>query len=188
MSRRALVLPISALIIAALCAYKLSRSEEEAASEQPIVLIRQAPFFELYDQRKPPQLVRLKSYLGRHRIVLVFFDERGGLYDPALEWLRKHAETLRRQDVKVFAISPALPQTHRKMLESLEADEPAPFQMLSDLDGSVHGQYGLSIDKSNQLATGVFLIDRAGNLPGNRKHPLPLKDPPGDLSREFGLE
>ena len=187
MRRRVLILPLSAVVIAALCAYKLSRSEEPADPDRPIVLTRQAPFFELYNQQKPPQLVWLKSYIGRHRIVLVFFDPQAGLEnDPVLVWLRRHAETLRSQNVKVFAISGELPQTHRKMFkEWLAEDEPPPFQILTDLTGSIHRVYGRYDDQTQTLLTGVFLIDRAGNLPWEPTHPLALTDPLADLQQEF---
>ncbi len=189
MKRRLLVLPISAAMIAALCAYKLTRSEEPADQNQPLVITRQAPFFTLYDQRKPPQLLWLKSFLGRHWIVLAFFNPKAGLEgDPVLVWLRKHAETLRSQNVKVFAISRELPQIHRKMLkEILKEDEPTPFQMLTDLDGQAHRDYGLQDRQTQQLSTGVFLIDRKGNLTWNRQHPVPLENPIAELAEEFDI-
>jgi peroxiredoxin len=190
MRRRVLVLPISAVVIAALCAYKLSRSDEPADPNRPLVITRRAPLFELYNQRKPPQLTWLKSFLGRHWIVLVFFDEETGLAgDPNLVWLREHAAALRNENVKVFVISTALPQTHRKLLEELlDEEEPVPFQLLTDLDGSAHQQYGLYDPIKQQYSTGVFLIDRAGNLPWNREHPLPLESPSADLARQFSIE
>ena len=167
--------------------YKLTRSEEPADPDRPIVRTRQAPFFELYNDHKPPQLVWLKSYIGRHQIVLVFFDPEAGLEgDPVLVWLRRHADALRSQHVKVFAISGELPQTHRKMLkEWLTEEEPPPFQLLTDLTGSAHRVYGRVDDQTQKLLPGVFLIDRAGNLPGNEKHPLPLANPLADFRHEF---
>ncbi len=189
MKLRVLVLPISAVVIAALCAYKLSRSDEPTDFDRPIKIIQRAPLFELSDQRKPPQSIRLEPFLGRHEIVLVFFDEKTGLSDPVLVWLRQHAALLRSEDVEVFAISPDLPQRHRKMLEeTLEDDEPVPFQMLSDLDGKVHRQYGRYDAQTQKLLPGVFLIDRAGNLPWNRQHPLPMDDPLIELEEKFGRD
>jgi alkyl hydroperoxide reductase subunit AhpC len=121
--------------------------------------------------------------------VLVFFDEKTGLSDPVLVWLRQHAEALRSENVEVFAISPDLPQRHRKMLEeSLENNEAVPFQMLSDLDGKVHRQYGRYDAQTQRLLPGVFLIDRAGNMPWDRQHPLPLEDPLDELERKFARD
>lgn len=186
MKPRIIVLPLSAVVIAALCAYKLSRSEEQPEPNRPIRITRQAPLFELSDQRKPPQTVRLQSFLGRHEIVLAFFDEKAGLSDPVLVWLREHADTLRHEDVKVFAISQALPQTHRKMFkEALADNEPIPFEMLTDLDGRVHERYGLLATETQHPKTEVFLIDRAGNMKWDRKHPLPMEDPITELERKF---
>jgi peroxiredoxin len=189
MNRRVLVLPIAAVAIGALCAYKLSRSDEKADPNRPFRIIRQAPLFVLYDQRETPQLTWLKSFLGRHEIVLVFFNEKVGMSDPVLVWLRQHAAKLRRENVKVFAISRGLPQDHRKMLkEGLAEDEPVPFQMLSDLDGKVHQQYGLVKPEAQRPEAGVFLIDRAGNMLWNQKHPLPLDDPIRELEQKFGRD
>lgn len=187
MKLRLLLLPLSAAVIAGLCAYKLSRSDEQADANRPIRITRPAPLFELSDQRKPPQTVRLETFVGRHEIVLVFFKDKVGLSDPALVWVRDHAEILRNNGVRVFAISQALPQTHRKMLEeSLNADEPVPFQMLSDLDGKVHEQYGLLGTNDLEPKSGVFLIDRAGNMTWNQTHPLPTDDPLSELERKYG--
>jgi peroxiredoxin len=189
MKPRVLVLPIAAVVIAGLCAYKLSRSDEPADPHRPVRVIQRAPLFELSDQRKPPQSIRLETFVGRHEIVLAFFDEKTGLSDPVLVWLRQHADKFRRADVKVFAISRGLPQTHRKMLKDALADgEPVPFQMLSDLDGKVHQQYGLLKLDAQKPETGVFLIDRAGNMPWNLSHPLPLDDPIQELEQKFGSE
>ncbi len=187
MRPRVLILPLSAVVIAGLCAYKLSQSEEPPDPDRSIVLTRQAPFFELYNDHKPPQLVWLKSYIGRHRIVLVFFDPQTGLKgDPALVWLRRHAGGLHSRNVKVFAISQALPQTHRKMLKAwLADDEEPPFEFLTDLTGSAHRAYGRFDEKTKALLTGVFLIDRAGNLPWDESHPLPLERPLEALEHEF---
>jgi peroxiredoxin len=186
MKRRVFVLPLSALVIAGLCAYKLSRSDEHSDSNRPTSIIRQAPAFELYDQRKPPQVVRLKSFLGRHEIVLVFFSENVGLSDPVLAWLRDNAEQIQSEGVKVIAISQALPQVHRKMLQDvLRANEVVPFQMLSDLDGAVHEQYGVAVNDKAALPR-LFFIDRAGNLPWEREHALPAEEPVEELKRRFG--
>ncbi len=187
MRRRVLILPLSAVVIAALCAFKLSRSEEPPDPDRPIVLTRRAPFFQLYNQHKPPQLVWLKSYIGRHHIVLVFFDPHAGFEaDPVLVWLRQNAEALQSRNVKVFAISEVLPQTHRKLLKDwLAEDEPPPFQFLTDLSGSIHRLYGRFDKETEKLLTGVFLIDRAGNLPWDQNHPLPLEHPLETLRQEF---
>lgn len=189
MRPRVFILPLAALIIAGLCAYKLSRSDESGDANRPLVINRPAPLFELYNQRKPPQIVRLASFIGRHRIVLVFFESEKGIEEnPVLNWLRQHADTLRSENVQVLAIGTALPQNHREMLENLLEDrEQVPFLMLSDLDGKVHQLYG-RVDEMQNVLPGVFLIDRAGNLPWNRKHPLPLDDPLSELPRALSME
>lgn len=189
MRRRALILPFSAVVIAGLCAYKLTRSDKPTDADGSVVINRPAPQFELYNHRKPPQIIRLASFLGRHRIVLVFFDPENGIQNnEILAWLRRHSESLRSKNVQVFAISTVLPQTHRKMLdEMLNENEPTPFLMLSDLDGKVHQRYG-RVDETQRKLSGVFLIDRVGNLPWNQNHPLPLEEPLLELAQEFSIE
>lgn len=189
-SRLFLILPLSALVIAGLCAYKLSRPSDGTERSQPISIDKRAPLFELYDQGKPPQSVRLERYIGRHRIVLVFFQPEGKLAnDPVLVWLKDRADILRNEEVKVLAISTLLPQDHRKLLkEFADEDGSASFQMFSDLNGEVHRLYGLPDPRTSKIPTTVFLIDRTGNLTWNQEKPIPLKDPIRDLAAEFGVE
>ncbi len=191
MKRRVWVLPISAIIIAGLCAYKLTRPDKVIDSNREIAIIRPAPLFTLHNDQKPPRITKLKGYIGRHKIVLVFFDPKQGLAEnPVLVWLRTHADALRRQDVEVFAISPALPQAHRKMLADwLHENERRPFQMLSDIFGTAQQLYGKPGGQSQRdpltPLEAVFLIDRAGNLRWNKQHPIPLPDAISALEREF---
>jgi len=111
MPRRILILPISALVIVLLCLYGLSRKKDASLQRAALpVAKRSARFllFELYDQNN--KTVRLERYLGRHPILLVFFDQRTGADgDPVFMRLREELNRLKRENVIVLGISTALP-------------------------------------------------------------------------------
>ena len=177
MHRRVLILPLAAVVIAGLCAWKLSRLDDEERRHRTAVrppAMRSAPAFELYDDHKPSQIVRLKSYLGRHRILVVFFDGQAGAdRSPVLLRLKREFESLKRADVKVFAVSDALPQQNRPAGERVGG---FPFPLLTDLTGRVHEDWGLAGTKTGELRQGVFLIDRAGNVAWEKNAPQPSAD------------
>ncbi len=120
--------------------------------------------------------MRLASYLGRKRVIVVFFDGQAGAHASAvLQRFREEAGRLRKADVQVIAISTALPQQNRKEI----ADDGAfPFPLLSDPDLHVHRAWGRFDDATRQPRTGVFLIDRKGWVTWSRvtNAPQPLDD------------
>ena len=125
-----------------------------------------------YD-RKPSQTVRLGSYLGRHRILVIFFDGAAGAdQSPVLLRIKREFEALEQADVKVFSVSDALPQHNRAASGRIGG---FPFPLLTDLTRRVHQDWGLAED--GELRQGVFFIDRAGNVAWNTDRPKPLDDP-----------
>ncbi len=186
---RFLILPISAAIIAGLCIWKANQPRMQPnVSQDATTVDRPAPAFSVYDARKPQRLVRLASYLGRHRILLVFFDGTQPFdHDPHIQKLTEHADALQSQGIQIFAVSSALPQTNRKRMETLDTDDPRwPFPILSDPTFATQREYG-RVEKSAASATndprnlreqpGVFLIDRAGRVPYRNNQPVPLAEP-----------
>lgn len=184
---RVIVLPLAALVIAGLCAWKLSRPEvAQTIPENAGTLRRPAPPFELRDQGRvlsdgttqPSRPVRLKTYLGRHRIVLVFFDnEAGADQDPVLSALREHQDAIQKDGVIVLGISTALPQHNRQAIQ--RAGE-IPFPLLTDLDGTVCSTWGvlnMRDDGAFRNRPGVFIIDRAGTVAWKGDAPLPVSNP-----------
>lgn len=171
---RIAVVFVAALAIAGLCAYKLTRSHD-ARREQVILPAQKqlAPTFELYDQHKPQRRVRLAAYLGRHTILLVFFDgTRGADRSPILMRLRENYETLESTGIVVLSVSTALPQDNRKVIDRVGE---FPFPLLSDPALEVHRQWG-RVDGDEPLE-GAFLIDRAGWVGWANGAPQPLDDP-----------
>ena len=162
MPKRALILPISACVIVALCVYKANRTyDEQNAGAPPIVAKRLAPSFELYDQYS--KVVKFDRYVGRHRIVVVFFDGRTGAdRDLVLSRLRDGYKTLRAGNTVVVGISDVLPQVNRK---AGKAGGGFPFPLLTELPESgypVHRQWGQLDPNSGIPLTGVFVVDRDG--------------------------
>lgn len=183
MRKRILVLPIGAAIIAALCAYKLTRTYETPAAPAELTSKRRAPGFVLFDHHKPPQSVRLEGYLGRHEILLVFFDSETGFdRDPVLRRLLAQRDELRSSGLVVLAVSTALPQENRKIIGQLveadmwEPDSSLPFRVLSDVDYRVHEDWGRRDAEQQRTRPAAFMIDRAGNLPWNDGAPQPLAE------------
>ena len=184
MKKRILVLPLSALLIVALCLYKLTQSYDRPILRSRVVK-RQAPLFELYDAGSPSKRVRLASYLGRHRIIVVFFDgRRGADRDPRILRLARDAERIERAGIVVFAISDALPPENRTALKRAEEKGiEIPFLLLSDppptpgapLAGHrVHRAWGRIDRKSGKPVPGIFLIDRAGRVEWTADGPKPV--------------
>lgn len=163
MRRRALVLPIAAVVIAALTAYKLTRTYTTGESRRAIVptIERPAPRFELLNEKKPSELVRLETHLGRKRVVVAFYDgEAGADKSPLLAELRVQHAQLQQAGILVLAVSTAIPQKNR---QAIEACGTFPFPLLTDHDLSVHRAWG-RLDASGKPLSGVFLVNRAGNV------------------------
>ena len=181
---RIVILPIAAAILVTLCAYRFSRPPKPRSIPPP-TFKRPAPLFELYDQKKPSKLVRLESYVGRHQILVVFFDGTAGVeQDPVLRRLRQNFENIKATGTIVLAVSTALPQENRPQ-KKREGDLPQknrnvgvfPFPLLSDPGLDVQRNWGRLDEPLNKPLTGVFLIDRAGlvgwSQPADAPEPTP---------------
>ena len=166
---RILVLPLAAAVIAGLVAFKLTRPPQslvgiEAQQSRP------APVFKALDSQN--QLIKIERYIGRHEILLVFFDgDAGADHDPILRRIRDGFDVLRRRGIQVLAVSAALPQHNRKAAERVG---PFPFPLLSDPEFLIHKLWGRLSEDEQQTRTGVFLIDRAGQVAWSSKHPQPI--------------
>jgi peroxiredoxin len=178
MRNRVLVLPLAALIIAALVVYRLQR-ERRALPAAPIAARQLAPRFELYDQQN--QLVKFERYLGRTKLVVVFFDgPRGADADPWLTLLRDHHDAVSGAGVQVIAISTATPFAIHQAEE--RAARPFPFPVLIDIDprqpvpAPVHRLWGMYDEGTQTTRTGVFLVDRAGMVTTGAGGPVPVSD------------
>jgi peroxiredoxin len=183
MSRRILILPFSAVVIVLVCLCGINRKKDASLQQAAFPVAKrsaQTLLFELYDQNN--KTVRLERYLGRHSIILVFFDQRTGADgDPVLLALRENAKRLNRENVIVLGVSTALPQDNRKRIEERQKEDPdfdLPFLLLTDLppECRVHRQWGRFDEAVGLPLPGLFYIDRAGNVDWAGRFPKPVSD------------
>ena len=107
---------------------------------------------------------RLEAYVGRHKLLVVFFDGEHGLEtSPLLIELRDGVEKITAAGAKVFAISGSVPAHHRELIER---DGPFHFPLLSDILESgvfgVHRQWGAYDERADRPIEAVFVVDGAG--------------------------
>lgn len=202
MRKRLLVLPISAVVIVGLCFYKLSRSYDP----RPFVPIQHVSLrtvspdsgllFELYDQKS--ELVKLSRYVGRHEIVLVFFDGAAGVHkNSTMQLLAENIDRL-ATDLIIVGVSDVLPQVNERFLKQWNADRERQrlpelrFVLLSDVDFSpdgprdkwkVHRQWRRYDAATKQSLTGGFFIDRKGQVAWGPGGPVAITDPKQLLDR-----
>lgn len=177
---RVLVLPLAALVIAGLCWWRIEVDQQRrtaAIGKNAARPVRLAPRFELYDQKS--QLVKFERYLGRTRIVLIFFDgEQGADNDPWLPQLRDHFDQLKAARIQVVGVGFASPYANR---QAAERTVPFPFPICSDIGhdrpAPAHTAWGLFDPEQQVFRTGMFLIDRSGMVETERGRPRPTDDP-----------
>lgn len=179
MKPRILILPIAAAMILALVVYRLRREERRPSSLPPVAQRRLAPDIVLSNQSR--QLVKLNAYLGRTRIVLVFFDSTVGAdADPVLAPLVEHCSRLESDGIQVIAVSTATRYENQQAEERLGREFPFPLLTDIDLTGAVpapaHQTWGLFNADRNETQTGLFLIDRDGTVRWEGGRPKPVDD------------
>ena len=182
MPRILLLIPVSAVIIGSLVAFKMTRPRATTPSVPTgdALTLRRAPLFRLFDQDM--QLVRLERTLGRQKMLIVFFDRNyGRAASPLLEALRDNFPRLHATGAEILAISAVLRLDQRK---GLERDGPFPFPLLSDLDYDVHARWGALDAAKNRPLEAVFVVDRAGVIRHAHLGPVGLGTP-DDWVREL---
>ena len=187
-NRRILILPIAALIIAGLCTWRYLTPRQQVKTSGAPELRQPAPDIQLYDQEST--LVKLSAFVGRHRIVVAFYDGQAGPEQSSvLRQLREFHPALKRESIIVLGVSTALPQENRN-----NSTQEFPFPLLSDADAvsrsSVHHSWGRfvkapTLDKPPGTKPAVFVIDRAGLVRWNVDDglPLPEDDPESVVAR-----
>jgi len=177
--RRIWILIVAALILAAVSVWRISTNHRQNYADQvaAAVVMRAAPGFEALDSDN--HLVRLGSFLGRHVILVVFFDGDAGADNaPELIRIRDRFEELQAHNVKVVAVSSAIPQKNRAAMDRVGK---FPFPLVSDIDPlspdgnlRIHQQWGRIDPNSNKPRTGIFLIDRKGQVTFTVNGPRPM--------------
>ena len=160
--------------------YRIQQLEQRSAHvARPRGQRQLAPRFELWDQSTPPQIVKFERYLGRTRMVIVFFDGTTGAdHDPWLTQLRDHHDKVQAAQVQVIGISAATPYANR---EAQKRSTEFPFPLLSDIGKDIphpaHTLWGRFDPSDGSLHTGVFLVDRAGMVERDSHSYKPVADP-----------
>lgn len=169
---RILVLPFAALVIVALVIYKTNQPVREISLEDQKARLarRPAPTFKLHDLASQP--LSLGRYLGRHKLLMVFFDPTGGVaQNEQLKILKSGYSRLTAHGEKVIAISNATPYANRESVKRAPDYRPDlekevdyfPFHVLSDADYSVGTQWGcMNAGDPPRVVPSAFVIDRAG--------------------------
>ena len=173
------LLPVSAIVLAGLTAWKQSNTLARRVRTRPLEAIpkRLVPRrlqFELYDSEN--RTVRLARYLGRHRIELVFVKQGGdAAKDPVVCTIQQIMAN--RPDAGILlGVSPGLPQSLRSGAGNSKHGE---IVLLSDaggrrgqLPGGAADAWGASGPEGSVKQTRWFAIDRAGQVAWNATGPL----------------
>ncbi len=168
---RVLVLPIAAVIIVGLVAFKLSQPPRQSLTAI-LDERRPAPKFLALDSDN--KLVKIERYLGRQEVLLIFFDgEAGADRDTVLLRARQQFPELKRRGVQVVGVSATIPQYNR---QAMERGGKFPFPLLSDPEFLIHRLWGRYNEDRLETQTGVFWIDRAGQVAWSGKSPRPEAD------------
>ena len=168
---RVLVLPMAAAVIVGLVAFKLSQPPQKR-STATFDEKRPATKFLAYDSDN--KLVKFERYLGRQEVLLIFFDgEAGADRDPVLLRVRQQFPELKRRGMQVVGVSAAIPQYNR---QAMERGGKFPFPLLSDPEFLIHRLWGRYDEDRLETQTGVFWIDRAGQVAWSGKSPRPEAD------------
>ena len=186
--RRVLIPIVAGVAIAVLCAWRVMTNQPQdyaaqVSLEAAKVVTRSAADLDFEGLDSDNRMVRLAAFLGRHRILVLFFDgELGADKDAELLRLRERFIELKAHDVKVIAVSTALPQQNRAAMLPDRAGE-FPFPLVSDFNPvspeeaqKIHRRWGRWDDSTGKAKPGVFVIDRKGQIAFVNGAPMPFEN------------
>ncbi len=186
--RRMLIPIIAALVLTVVCTWRVATNKEQDYADQVAVAVVMRPAPAIEGRDSDNHLVRLAAFLGRHKIIVLFFDGDAGRdvdpetagadNDPELMRLRERFEELQSHNVKVVAVSAALPQQNRAAMDRVGK---FPFPLVTDIDPldptnvlRIHRQWGRINAENDKPRTGVFLVDRKGQVSCTVDGPKPM--------------
>ncbi|MCA9053394.1 MAG: redoxin domain-containing protein [Planctomycetaceae bacterium] len=180
MSRR-WVLPIASVLIAGLCAWRMSRPPRPTPQVSPSTPRALPPRgWELPDHEF--RLVKFDRFLGRHPVVVRFFDgSQPAEEDELLVWLRDNDDELNDAGWQTIAISTARPAEVRASEE--RTGKLWPFPVLTDMHlrdpapAPVHHLWSRVNRETGELLPAVFLVDRMGYVDYENGRPKPIEHP-----------
>ena len=177
--RRQLILLVLLTVVTATTAWRVLNPKQEQTPDISLLRTQEAPTFQLLDQNNRPS--NLRGYLGRHRILLAFFDGSGGPdADPVMQRLKAVYPALKSAGVRVLAISTPLgPKVKPQCLSY-------PFPVLRDTSAGQPGsscvRWGVCDETADPkrpptLRPSLFLIDRRGLVASTGQWPRPESSP-----------
>lgn len=184
--RRLLSVLVIGLLLAALCTWRIQTNQPldyaaQVRLETTAVVSRSATNLTFEGLDADNRMVRLSAFLGRHRVIVLFFDgEVGADMDTELLRLRDRYVELKANDVKVVAVTTALPQQNRAAMTPERAGE-FPFPLVSDFNPvspeathQIHRRWGRWDESTGAAKPGVFVIDRKGHVEFQGGFPKPF--------------
>ncbi|WP_437206159.1 redoxin domain-containing protein [Planctomicrobium sp. SH664] len=145
-----------------------------------------APRFTLVDHHR--KVVKFERYLGRQRIVVLFFDaELGAARDARVQQLIQCFPAIQQAGIHVIAISDSSPYANEQAEKGL--GKPIPFPLLTDIDvespvaSFVHRRWGRFDPVQERSLNGLFLVARDGTVPVDAEGvPIPVDDETATLA------
>ncbi len=187
MGKREFALLIAGVVILGVVVFRQAQIDAWRTNPTRVVALRRlAPRFELADHRR--NLVKLDGLLGRHRIVLVFFDAELGVDgDARTRPLIDHFETIKDAGIHVLAVSTATPFANGEAAKRLGKE--LPFSVMTDIDlrnpapHPTHTLWG-RVDETGEPIPGIFLIERDGTtIVDPTGIPIPIEDEEAAISQ-----
>ncbi|WP_417851530.1 peroxiredoxin family protein [Thalassoglobus sp.] len=182
MGKREILLLLAGVGIFAVTLWRQNQLQQwEHDPTRKVVAIRAlAPRFTLADHNR--NVVKLERMLGRHQVVLVFFDAELGVdRDPRTKSLIENFEAINRAGFEIIAVGTATPYANEEAEKRLGVE--LPFPVVTDIDindpapSPAHRKYGLFDLQTGKPSTGLFLIERDGTLPiVTEGTPIAVKD------------
>ena len=180
MGRREYAVIVAGLIILGLVIFRENQIDQWRKNPpQHVVPRRLAPGFQLADHRR--NIVKLEGLLGRHQIVLIFFDAELGVDgDPRTQSVLENFPSLSAAGIKILAVSTSTPYANEQAEKQL--GQPIPFSVLTDVDFRnpaplpAHTAWG-RVSETGEPQTGLFLIGRDGTVAyGDNGFPIAVTD------------
>ncbi len=177
-------LVMAALTLIVVVEYKRHQAGQSAARGGSIEPMWPAHFFAFEALDSENRLVKFARYLGRHKILLAFFDGRRGLEGcPQMLTLRETFPRLKAEGAVVLAVTDAIPQENRAAFERIG---PFPFPVVSDPTLQVQRRWHC-LERVQTNGFAVFFIDRAGRVRvDDRGRPVAEPDLQTALQRILG--
>jgi len=169
MGQREILLLSAGVFLIVLVVWRQNQLDEwkNDPSRQVATIRTLAPRFTLADHNR--KVVKLERLLGRHRVVIAFFDADLGVdQDPRTKSLLKNFDAIDQAGIEIIAVSTATPFANEEAERRLGRE--LPFPVLTDIDMTnpqptpAHREYGLVESDSGKVKTGLFMIERDGSL------------------------